>query len=175
MKHISLIAAILVIGFFVGRYFYHIPEFKVGAKAPNFQAELINFKPFDLHDFAKDKVVLVEFWGSWCVPCRAENKKLVKVYKEFKKYDFEGFEDFDIVSIALEQNEDNWKNAIMADQLQWQYQIYQQDLMSSRLAKLYGITEIPSNYLINSDGVIIGVNLTATDLKKYLVEHLSPR
>ena len=172
MKYISLVIALLVIGFFVGRYFYHQPEFVVGAKAPNFEAELINFRPFELYDFAKDKVVLVEFWGSWCIPCRAKNKKLVKVYNEYKGREFEGFDDFDIVSIGLDEIEDNWKNAIMADRLEWQYHIYEQDMFKSELAKLYGITEIPSNYLVNSEGTIIGVNMTADNLKKYLIDHL---
>lgn len=172
MKYISLVLALAVVGFFVGRYFYHQPEFVVGAKAPNFEAELINFQPFELYDFMENKIVLVEFWGSWCIPCRAENKKMVEVYKKYKGRTFDGFEDFDIVSIGLDAIEDNWKGAIMTDQLQWPYQIYEQKMFKSDLAKLYGITEIPSNYLINSEGTIIGVNMTASNLKKYLIDHL---
>lgn len=174
MKKWYIILAVLVIGFFVGRYFYHIPEFKVGGTVPNFSTKIINGKDFDLYEFAEDKVVLIEFWGSWCVPCRAANKKLVKVYQDYKKKTFDDFETFEIVSIALEEYEDNWKSAIMADGLRWQYQIFQGDMLNSELAKLYGITEIPTNYLIDSKGRILGVNMTDQQFKKYLVDHLDP-
>jgi hypothetical protein len=60
----------------------------------------------------------------------------------------------------------------MQDQLQWQYQILQDEMFDSELVKLYGITEIPSNYLIDSKGKIIGVNMTDQQFKKYLVDHL---
>jgi thiol-disulfide isomerase/thioredoxin len=172
MKKVLLIGSIALIAIFVGRYIYHIPEFKIGATVPNIETKIINGKDFNLHEFAKDKVVLIEFWGSWCVPCRASNKKLVKVYNKYKTKKFKDFETFEIVSIGIEQGEGNWKGAIMQDQLQWQYQILQDEMFDSELVKLYGITEIPSNYLIDSKGKIIGVNMTDQQFKKYLVDHL---
>lgn len=167
MKYTWLILPIGILAFFVGRYVYHIPEFKVGGKVPNIEAMMESGEKMDLYQFADDKLVLVEFWGSWCGPCRQSNKGLVKVYEEF------GGEGFEILSIALERKDDVavWQSAVLKDGLTWKNHI-RQLWGDSELRNLYEITEVPSNYLVDKGGRIVGVNMTETELEKYLKDKL---
>lgn len=109
----------------------------------------------------KGKVVLIEFWGSWCNPCREENPSLVKIYNEFNSKGFE------IFGVASETDKQNWINAIKEDGLPW---TNTSDLKGSdnEAALIYGVTGFPTNFLINKEGIIIAKNLYEDDLKKLL-------
>ena len=83
----SLLIAVAVIALiFAGRYLYMRPKFMIGSNAPNFEAKLKDNSPFNLDDLRKNNVVLLDFWGSWCGPCRAENPKLVQLFDRFATY-----------------------------------------------------------------------------------------
>ena len=173
MKNLWLILPIGVILFFAGKYIYHIPEFSVGGDVPNFQVKLENGNAIDLYQFAEDKILLVEFWGSWCGPCRASNKGLVKVYDKFANKKGKDGNTFEILSIALEQRDNQvlWAKAVATDGLQWDNHV-RQLWGKSALRDLYKITEVPSNYLIGKGGKILGVNMTEKELEKYLQDNL---
>ena len=158
--------AMVVIGFLVIRYFYFQPKFMVGASIPSFTAELKNGEFFSTDEMDKS-YVLYDFWGSWCGPCRKENKNLVKLYDEFGKN-----ENFSIVSIAIETEEMAWKKAILQDQLNWKYHIVQTERFKSPIAQLFGIKEIPTSYMVNPKGKIVGVNMTYPEMKSFLTKHL---
>jgi len=113
----------------------------------------------------KAKYVLVEFWASWCGPCRKENPNLVRTYNTYKEKGFE------ILGVSLDSNEKHWIKAIEKDGLPW---IQTSDLkaQNSLPALLYGINAIPYNFLIDKNGTIIAENLRGDDLDKQLKELL---
>ncbi len=114
----------------------------------------------------KGKIVLVDFWASWCGPCRKENPNVVRLYK---KYNGRGFEVF---SVSLDENPDAWKQAIQKDGLIWKNHV--SDLMGWRtpLVQQYGFQAIPYTVLINKEGKIIGIGLRGIQLEQKLEELL---
>ena len=138
---------------------------KIGAKTaigvkPSFSIPDINGKTLKLADM-KGKVVLVDFWASWCGPCRKENPNLVKAYA---KYHDKGFE---IIGISLDDKRENWIKAIEADKLPW---VHASDLKGwkSDLAVEYGIKSIPMSFLVDATGKIIAKDLRGDQLDKAL-------
>lgn len=111
------------------------------------------------------KYVLIEFWASWCVPCRKENPELVKVYNKFKTFDFE------IFAVSLDENKQNWINAIEKDNLNW---THVSDLKgkNNKASLIYAVSTIPDNILIDKNGLIIARNLRSHKLDELLSELL---
>lgn len=112
----------------------------------------------------KGKIVLIDFWASWCSPCRKENPNVVKLYKKYKSAGFE------IFSVSLDQDPEAWKKAIAADGLIWPNHV--SDLMGwqTPLTQQYGFNSIPHTVLINRDGNIIGIGLRGPKLEQKLNE-----
>jgi thiol-disulfide isomerase/thioredoxin len=113
----------------------------------------------------KGKFVLVDFWASWCSPCRKENPNLVKIYKKYKAKDFE------IYGVSLDRDKDAWKAAIKTDKITW---IQVSDLLywDSPLVKLYNVEAVPFSVLIDKEGKIIAKGLTSEELDEKLGELL---
>ncbi len=166
---IALIAAFIL--YFIGSYLYKKPKFRTGEKIPTIEAQLMDGSDFSLTSL-KGKYVLVDFWGSWCPPCRQENPELVKLYKKFNDKKFQKADGFEILSIAIEQSEKSWKSAIAKDGLDWPFHIVQLDRFNSPLPKEFGVREIPTKYLLNEKGQIISVNATVDVLDKMLTERM---
>jgi len=139
--------------------FFRNPEGKSGEKAPNFKTELIDGTEFELIDL-KGKYVILEFWGSWCLPCRRENQNLVKLYKSFSNAEFIDAEGFEIVSVALEKDDSRWRKASEKDGFIWPYQIVTtaKVVLLSAIAQKFNVSKLPTNFLIDPKGNIIGVN-----------------
>ena len=127
-----------------------------GAMAPDFETKLIDGTDFKLSEL-KGNYVILDFWGSWCGPCRKESPKLVALYNKYKDKKFTDADNLLIVSIALEKNDDNWK--VVADKMgfDWKHQVVEQSkfVRFSKLAQKYNVTDIPSKFLISPNGVLL--------------------
>jgi peroxiredoxin len=122
-------------------------------------------KPVSLDSF-KGKYVLIDFWASWCKPCRAENPNLIKAYKQFHDKNFE------VVGISLDDKKASWMEAIKADKLPW---VHLSDLKGwkNEVAVAYNIKGIPQNFLISPEGIIVAKNIHGEELTKTLEKILA--
>jgi thiol-disulfide isomerase/thioredoxin len=113
----------------------------------------------------KGKYVLVDFWASWCVPCRAENPFLLKAYKELKEKNFE------IVGVSLDDVRQNWLNAVKVDNLPWT-QVSDVKGFKTEVAVRFGITAIPQNVLLDPQGRVIAKDLRGEDVNKKIASYI---
>ncbi len=169
-KILNILLVLLVIGYAV-YYFYKQPKYINGEIAPPFTAQMIDGSEFSLSDL-KGKYVLLDFWGSWCGPCRQENPNIVKLFDKFNGKTFTDASGFEVVSVAIEKDENRMKSAILNDNLKWKYHIPQLDRFNSPIVIQYGVKEIPTKYLINPDGYIMGVNQSPTEIERLLSERV---
>lgn len=143
-----------------------LKAFSVGALAPNFTQKTPDGREVSLTDY-RGKYVLIDFWASWCGPCRAENPNLIKLYSEYKN------RNFDILGVSLdsEKARGKWLKAVKDDQLTWT-QVSDLKGWQNAVATRYHIQAIPQNFLIDPNGKIIAANLRGDDLKAALAEYI---
>lgn len=132
-----------------------------GKPAPNFTQNDVNGKPISLSDL-KGKVVLLDFWASWCGPCRKENPNVVALYKKYKDAGFT------VMSVSLDKDKTPWLAAIEKDALAWPYHVSDLKYWSNEVAKLYQVSSIPFTVLIDKDGNIINTKLRGVELEQTL-------
>ncbi|MDE1191520.1 MAG: TlpA disulfide reductase family protein [Arachidicoccus sp.] len=135
-----------------------------GSQAINFTLADTNNVARKLSDF-RGKYVLLDFWASWCGPCRAENPNVVNAYQKYKD------KNFVIVGVSLDNNKEAWRNAIHKDELYWN-QLSDLKGWKNFVAQLYRIQSIPQNVFIDPTGKVIAKNLRGEDLQKALVKFL---
>lgn len=169
---------IALIGMYLFRAYRARPSLINGEMAPAFKAQLVDGEAFDLAAL-QGKYVLLDFWGSWCAPCRRQNPDLVKLYDNFNQKSFKGATGFEIVSIGVEQSERNWLTAIEKDDLKWPFHILDpsgggSETFNGPVSSLYTINSIPTSFLIDPKGIIIAVNPSYNQMKKTLTKHLQP-
>lgn len=132
----------------------------VGQLAPDFTQNDPSGRPVSLRDF-RGQYVLLDFWASWCTPCRADNPALVAAYQQFKS------RRFTVLSVSVDQDKGKWEKAIAADGLTWTH-VSDLKLMQNEVARRYGIEGVPQNLLIGPDGRVLALNLHGTALSEKL-------
>lgn len=131
----------------------------IGSPAPDFTMNDVNGKPVTLSDY-RGKYVLLDFWASWCVPCRQDNPFVKAAYEKFRD------KNFTVIGVSLDENGEKWKEAVEKDQLPW---THVSDLKKpNEVAELYGVQPIPDNFLIDPSGKIIERGLHGDDLERKL-------
>ena len=141
----------------------------IGNVAPDLKFNNPDGQQLDLYS-NRGYYVLVDFWASWCGPCRGENPNVVATYKKFQNLKFKGAKGFKIFSVSLDQNAAAWKGAIASDHLEWPDHVSDLKGWSSAAAQLYGVQSIPTNFLIDPKGVIIAHGLRGEALGDKLAE-----
>ncbi|MVN21181.1 TlpA disulfide reductase family protein [Mucilaginibacter arboris] len=138
----------------------------IGSVAPNFTQNDPSGKPVSLSSF-KGKYVLIDFWASWCGPCRQENPNVVKVYNQYKN------KNFTVLGVSLDRpnGKDAWLQAIKADGLTWNH-VSDLKFWDNEVAALYGVHSIPGNFLVDPSGKIIAKDLRGDDLEQTLAKLL---
>jgi peroxiredoxin len=109
----------------------------------------------------KGKVVLLDFWASWCKPCRASNKELLKVYSKYKDKGFE------IFGVSLDEDKAAWKKAIATDKITW-LQVNDGGGFDAKIAQQWNLYAIPTSFLIDKDGTMLAMDLEGKQLEKAL-------
>ncbi len=140
---------------------------QVGNKAPELKFKSPDGVEYSLSDL-KGKMVLIDFWASWCAPCRRENPNVVKAYKKYNDKNFKNGKGFTVYSVSLDRNKSDWVNAIKADGLVWKYHVSDLKHWQSEGARIYHVRGIPTNFLINGDGIIVAKNLRGSRLETVL-------
>ena len=114
------------------------------------------------------KATLIDFWASWCPPCRQENQNVVALYNEFHG------KGLNIISVSLDENAGKWKEAIAQDKLTWT-QVSNLKEMKDPIALQYGVSQIPTTFLLDASGKVVAIDLRDDDLKAKIKELLSTK
>ncbi len=142
----------------------NLKKLPVGSIAPEIKLNTPDGKQVSLSSL-KGKIVLIDFWASWCGPCRKENPHVVEMYRKFRNKNFE------ILGVSLDDKPDAWKEAIKKDGLTWQ-QVSELKKWDSEVVKLYQVDAIPYTVLVDKEGKIIAKGLSGNELEQKLLEVL---
>ena len=150
----------------------HIIHPAVGEQAPEIAMANPYGELLKLSDL-RGKVVLVDFWASWCRTCRIENNNVRQAYVKYKDRKFDVGNGFDVFSVSLDDDRSIWQKAIYNDRLDWPNQVCDFQRWDSPIVETYNFRYLPHNVLIDSSGTILAKGLIGKKLEEYLAAHLA--
>jgi len=143
----------------------------IGDEAPDIVMNNPKGKEMKLSDL-RGSYVLVDFWASWCGPCRRENPNVVRAYDKYRKAKFKDGEGFEIFSVSLDSDIPRWEAAIEKDGLKWKHHVSDLKKWDNEAAVMYGVSSIPMSFLVNPQGIIVATNLRGIALHHALDQHV---
>lgn len=170
MKQIIIsvgVAVGLLVLYQIGKSLYLKPNLDRGEKAAEITGTLPDGSAFTLTSL-QGKYILLDFWGSWCLPCRKAHPEMIALYAEFRSASFKDGSGFEIVSYGVERSSEAWKRAIEVDGLPWRYQFHSSALFESHVVRDYNVKQLPTTFLISPEGLIIEIDPSLTKVRKIL-------
>ncbi len=162
-----LLIPLLFLLAYVAFRWYRSPNFGNGAIAADFRAALPTGDSIRLSDY-RGKIVLLEFWGSWCPPCRQSSTMLRNLHRQYSQAKFKSAKGFELIIVGIDTDKERWLTALKNDGLLHVVNVSDLKRFDDHVALLYGVKEIPSSFLIDENGVIIGVNASEIKLNELL-------
>lgn len=175
MKRILATLALVAGVLFTASAQYENTTIKIGQKAPELAFPNPAGETLKLSAINKDRYVLIDFWASWCGPCRMSNPGLVALYKQFSNKKFKNAKKgFTVINFSLDKDKGAWMDAIKKDNLYWPYHMSDLRYWDSKGAAMYGVQFVPQSFLIGPDGKVIGMysraEMAQEDLNKYVAQ-----
>jgi len=170
MRTLILFVAVWLFGSTISTLSAQSTGLNIGNKSPEIVLPTAKGDSLALSSL-KGKLVLIDFWATWCSPCVAEQSELAKLHRKYKQAAFTNEKGFEIYGVSLDAKKSNWENFITANKINW-IQVSDLKFWRSPVAKIYNIQGLPFNILIDGKGIILAKNLHGIELENAIAGQL---